>query len=56
MDYQIKLKKAKHGSTDREIFKAITEFQTSGISTDDFCGCTELMNRYSKAGIENTTR
>jgi len=38
MDYQIKQKQAKHGSTDQEIFKAITDFQTSGISTEDFCG------------------
>ena len=38
MDYQIKPKQAKHGSTDQEIFKVFTDFQTSGIGTEDFCG------------------
>jgi hypothetical protein len=38
MDYQTKQKQVKQGSTDQEIFKAITEFHTSGISTEDFCG------------------
>lgn len=38
MDYQTKQKQVKHGSTDQEIFKAITEFHTSGISVEDFCG------------------